>query len=269
MIDGPARANHWLRKISYDGVSAYFLPFNDSNRFRLDTRYDQRGGLYIFDRKLRLLVMDAIERVEVATRASITYEIAHAHGPFGHIDAANFSSEFNHVKIMEELATEERRVRETYVAHFRNKCTKQVRLPIWMATELLLFGAIAMLYKAAHPKIKQRIAADFRVNDQLLASWLHVQSYVHSVVCSHLKRLWNRELAVKPRFSSRSREWLHPVPNNGRLYAVLAVLRHMFGIVSPNCQWRDRLLSVLDRHPTVLLDAMRFPAAWQTLALRH
>jgi len=265
-IDDPVRANHWLRKISYYRLSAYFLPFKNEQRFRPGTRFDQIAGLYIFDRKLRLLVMDAIERIEIAIRTSITYEIAHAYGPFGHADAANFAPGFEHARFMEELATEERRAQETFVAHFRNKYAEQACLPVWMATELLSFGAVSKLYKALHPEIRQRIAGDFRVDSQFLVSWLHVLSYVRNV-CAHHKRLWNRELAVKPRFPSRSRQWPHQVPDNGRLYAVLTVLRHMLGVVSPNCQWRDRLFLLLDQHPTVSLDAMRFPASWRTLAL--
>lgn len=265
-IDDPVRAHHWLRKISYYRLSAYFLPFKDAQRFRPGTRFDQIAGLYIFDRKLRLLIMDAIERIEIAIRTSITYEIAHSYGPFGHADVANFAPEFDHAKFMEELAVEERRAQETFVAHFRDKYAEEAHLPVWMATELLSFGAVSKLYKALHPKVRQRIAGDFRVDSQFLASWLHVLSYVRNV-CAHHKRLWNREFAVKPRFPSRSREWPHQVPDNGRLYAILAMLRHLLGIVSPNCQWRDRLFLLLDQHPAVSLDAMKFPANWRTLAL--
>lgn len=135
-----------------------------------------------------------------------------------------------------------------------------------MATELLSFGAISKLYKALSPQIKQGIARDFGVDAQFLASWLHSLSYVRNV-CAHHKRFWNRELAVRPRFPSRSRTWPHQVPDNARTYAVLVVLRHMLRVVSPNCEWRDRLFGLLDRHAAVPLDAMRFPDNWRALAL--
>lgn len=265
-IHDPARATHWLRKVSYYRLSAYCLPFKDADKFRPGTTFDQIAGLYIFDRKLRLLVMDAIERIEIAARTSITYEIAHTHGPFGHADSVNFDPKFNHAEFMKELALEEKRARETFVAHFRAKYAEEPHLPVWMATELMSLGAVSKLYVALQPKIKQRIADDFGVDKQFLVSWLHVLSYVRNI-CAHHKRLWNRELAVKPKLPSRCRQWPHQVPDNGHLYAVLVVMRHMLGIVSPNCKWRERLFCLLDEHQAVPLDAMRFPANWRTLAL--
>ena len=42
------------------------------HRFRKGTQFDDVLQLYVFDRSLRLLVMDALERVEVAVRAAIS-----------------------------------------------------------------------------------------------------------------------------------------------------------------------------------------------------
>ncbi|HEY4146253.1 Abi family protein [Pinirhizobacter sp.] len=90
-VANPDRAMHWLRRVSYYRLSAYFLPFKEGESFRPGTEFNDVAGLYIFDRKLRLLVLDAIERIEVALRTSITYEIGHAYGPFGHTDPTRTS----------------------------------------------------------------------------------------------------------------------------------------------------------------------------------
>lgn len=124
-VADPARASHWLSKVSYYRLSAYFLPFKDGDRFRPGVEFDQVAGLYIFDRKLRLLALDAIERVEVAIRTAITYGIGHVHGPFGHTVATNFAPEFDHAKFMAELEAEEQRAKETFVSHFRGKYTAE------------------------------------------------------------------------------------------------------------------------------------------------
>ncbi len=108
-VADPDRALHWLRHISYYRLSAYCLPFKDGNAFRPGTSFDDIAGLYIFDRKLRLLVLDAIERIEVAIKTAITYEIAHAYGPFRHAAYGNFAPEFGHARFMDELEAEERR----------------------------------------------------------------------------------------------------------------------------------------------------------------
>src|ERR671924_107727 len=78
LCDNPARLQKYLRTIGYYRLSAYWLPFeipsrhpgSRNHRFRPDTTFDQVLGLYIFDRNLRILVMEALERIEVAVRTS-------------------------------------------------------------------------------------------------------------------------------------------------------------------------------------------------------
>ena len=65
------RAQHYLSHINYYRLGAYWLPFeanHDGHSFRKGTSFEQVLDLYVFDRELRLLVMDGIERVEVSVR---------------------------------------------------------------------------------------------------------------------------------------------------------------------------------------------------------
>ena len=74
VIDDEASARHYLQHISYYRLRAYWLTYETpaaagDHAFRPGTRFEDVLALYVFDRQLRLLVMDAIERVEVALRA--------------------------------------------------------------------------------------------------------------------------------------------------------------------------------------------------------
>lgn len=266
LVTDEARARHWLRNVSYYRLSAYCLPFKQGEQFRVGTSFDDVAGLYIFDRKLRLLVLDAIERIEVSLRTAVTYGIAHAHGPFGHTNPKNFAPDFEHAKLMVELAAEERRSRETFALHFRKKYSHETHLPVWMATELLSFGAVSKLYKHMGPKLRAEIALTYGVNEMFLASWIHVLSHVRNI-CAHHKRLWNREFGIRPKLPTRSVNWPHVVPDNGRLYAVLVILQHMLRVVSPRGQWSRRLFLLFDQHPAIPLAAMGAPLDWRTRVL--
>ncbi|KLL95292.1 hypothetical protein NJ76_28025, partial [Rhodococcus sp. IITR03] len=46
-----------------------------------------------FDRQLRMLVMDGLERIEVAVRMQIRYVLGRT-SPFAHTDPANFTETF-------------------------------------------------------------------------------------------------------------------------------------------------------------------------------
>ncbi|HEX7388173.1 MAG TPA: Abi family protein [Castellaniella sp.] len=256
----PERALRWLTSVNYYRLSAYFLPFKEGENFRPGSDFNDIAGLYIFDRKLRLLMLDAIERIEVAIRTAVTYEIAHTYGPFGHTEPANFSSDFKHERFMDDLNTEERRARETFTKHFREKYGEDPCLPVWMATELLSFGTVSKLYQSLQPKLRQRIARPYGVDAKFLISWLHVLTYIRNV-CAHHKRLWNRHLAIRPKIPSKKVITPLTIPDTGRLYAVVVVVRYLMTVISPHSLWQDRLTGLLAEHPDVSLAAMGFPCA--------
>ena len=66
------RAARYLRHIGYYRLSPYTIPFQanrTTHSFRPDTTFDDIFSIHVFDRQLRLLTMDALERVEVAVRS--------------------------------------------------------------------------------------------------------------------------------------------------------------------------------------------------------
>ena len=75
------KALHYLNYIGYHRLSGYFLTFQqnapgvESHSFKKGVTFKDILDIYIFDRELRLLVMDAIERIEVAFRACISNTI--------------------------------------------------------------------------------------------------------------------------------------------------------------------------------------------------
>lgn len=62
-------------------MSGYLYAFRETNsntetaetRFKSGTKFKDVIELYKFDRKLRLLLLDAIERIEISLRANLTY----------------------------------------------------------------------------------------------------------------------------------------------------------------------------------------------------
>ncbi|MDH6154975.1 abortive infection bacteriophage resistance protein [Polynucleobacter sphagniphilus] len=75
-------AEQYLKFIGYFRLAGYALPlqinYNEdgSHSFLPGTRFEDIVDLYAFDRKLRLLVIDALERIEVAVRATISQAMA-------------------------------------------------------------------------------------------------------------------------------------------------------------------------------------------------
>jgi abortive infection bacteriophage resistance protein len=60
-------------------------------RLEPGTTFESVIALYDSDRKLRLLVLDAIERIEVAVRGSWAYQMAMRGGAFSYVDATHYA----------------------------------------------------------------------------------------------------------------------------------------------------------------------------------
>ena len=73
-----------LRSVSYYRLSGYWYPFRRlDDTFLEGTTLESVWRRYRFDRRLRLVVLDAIERVEICIRTELVYLLAHTQGPFG------------------------------------------------------------------------------------------------------------------------------------------------------------------------------------------
>ena len=73
ILDRP-RALAFLQSVSFFRLTPYMRPFqvNAQHSFVAGTGFRQLAEIYDFDRRLRLLVIDAIERAEVAVRGHMS-----------------------------------------------------------------------------------------------------------------------------------------------------------------------------------------------------
>ena len=79
-----------FQAVSYYRLSAYWHPFQQpDDTLKPGTTLEMVWRRYTFDRQLRLLVLDAIERVEISVRTQLVCQHSLKHGPFGYLDRAN------------------------------------------------------------------------------------------------------------------------------------------------------------------------------------
>jgi len=270
------RALHWLRRKGYFRLSAYLLPFKipDTDTFIVGSTFTDMIKLYKFDAHLRLLMIKAIDRVEVALRASITYHFAHVLGRFGYTDASHFTpfvsspglgipaQGFDHAYLLRRIEIEVTQSKEDFVRHYRTKYNLEAHLPIWMLTELMPFGMLSKMTEGVKKSLRKQIAKDFGIAQSQLTSWMETLTYVRNI-CAHHSRLWNREMSLKPELL---REWKADGVSNTRVYCVFLVLAHILCHASPRSRWKDMLILCILENPHININAMGFPHNWKELA---
>lgn len=282
-----ASALRSLRHIGYYRLSPYLIPFRAApltDAVRPGTTFDHVLDLYEFDRELRLLVMDALERVEVAVRAALTDHMATTYqDPFWYLDVRHFRDPAVHarfVTMVRKTATDrmERSAEESdgdlvhrsALEHFLLTYGEPELPPSWVVVETLTIGQVERLVaNLARTSDARRVGAQLGLPAPLLRSWL--RSYVRvRNVCAHHGRLWKLGLGVYPALPRRGAvPWVRPevfstVPDRARrLYPVLVSLQSVLSTIAPSSTWAARLDTTLRAHPTLPIRGMGFPTDWR------
>ncbi len=240
-----------LTSVNYYRLSAYWVPFRNpgTEMFANGTSIESVWDRYVFDRRLRLLTMDAIERIEIAVRTHLAYEHAHNHGAFGYAtDPASLPKLVGNerAEFLRHVCGESARSRERFVAHFRGKYgANHAYLPVWTATEIMAFGTILSFFRGASHRVKKNVASVFGVPQKVFDSWLLTMNVIRNI-CAHHARLRNRELGVKPLIPFRGDypDWHTPFTlQNNRVFAILTICRHCVRQVAPQSSWDARVVA--------------------------
>jgi len=301
VVDDPSLAKAALASIGYYRLSAYWYAFRKSEPVTVgDAVVDRRLtsnfvdattfklvlDLYEFDRRLKSLMLDGIERIEVIVRTRIAHTLGRR-DPFGHLHADALHGSFSRRGKSPDEPTEHERwlkkyderlsgSKEEFVAHFKRKYGSH--LPIWVAVELFDFGQTSFLYKGLQRADKIAVAQDLGMQDpDQLGSWLRVLNYIRNT-CAHHARLWNKNMTVQPTLPKRgqtpSLDHLLDGPSaaTARVYASAALLAYLLRSTSADRGWLTAMKELVSTFPAsshtpITPRAMGFPAGWQALEL--
>ena len=266
-INDPAKAAFFLKQINYYRLCAYWLPFEQKHAthlFKPGTEFDDVLRAYFADRRLRLLFLDAIERIEVSVRCHWAYEMAHQHGPHGYLDSGLAKRTDFWKANIEKLQTEVDRSDETFIEHIKNTYSEPLP-PVWAAAEVMSLGLLSSWYDNLKPTAtRTAIANSYHIDESVLSSWLHHLTVVRNI-CAHHSRLWNRKFVLTPQRPRTKPAGLGPqfIPGSRKIYNTILLTLHLMGQVAPNSKWKRRLLAHL-RSGELNLKGMDFPNNWQT-----
>ncbi len=265
------RAAHYLRQINYYRLTAYWLPFeldHASHAFQQGTTFEQVLNLYIFDRELRLLVMDAIERIEVAIRAQLSFQLGHRYGTHPHLDSALFKSTWDHTEQVNQLRAEAERSKEIFIQHLLAKYIEPLP-PIWAMVEIITLGKLSKWYANLKSGADRNLVAHAYDCDEVnLVSFLHHLSTMRNL-CAHHSRLWNREFTFtfklpRKRPQSLLSSFNPKAPRH--IYNTLVMMRYLMNQIAPGHHWHERLINILNRYH-IDTKPMGFPDDWKTRAI--
>lgn len=288
IIDDKSLAEKYLSNISYYRLRAYTYPFQDNSHPQEDHRFLTNDihltdvlNLYCFDRRLRTLVFNAIEKIEVAVRTKII-QIYSEHYDDGHwfCDSSNYREGFhkvkngvsvsNHIWLMDSIKSEIDRSNEDFIEHYNEVYKNPPIPPAWMTLEVLSMGTLSQLYQILLlNEQKKAVARAFGITDvKMFENWLHGLSVLRNY-CAHHSRIWNRRFIIEIILPYYTLEPFIPLYNLGKIrknkiFAYLSVIKYILDIISPASNFKVNLQSIIgDAGKLLKLSDMGFIENWE------
>jgi abortive infection bacteriophage resistance protein len=270
-IKNKDRAIRYLKSVGYFRLSGYMyhLQSKDGHHiFVKGTTFNDIVLHYNFDKKLRVLTLEYLERIEVSLRAKLTDYYSLSYGFFWYSDKNLYQDEIAYEMIMDEITERYADPRDKFLKAYKDKYTEESLPPSNMALETLTFGKLARLYKGLkNREEKKQIANDFNLVSPILSSWLVYLNNVRNV-CAHHSRLWNRRITADrwkvPRREKFAFKGDLSIDFNTSYYGAAALIQRLLTSFNPDNAFISKLTTLIEEYsPTIDTSSMGFRENWQ------
>lgn len=269
LILDSSKATHFLGNVSFYRLRGYLEPFVDRTAtsnlrpFLANTYLDAVIERYDFDRRLRILLLDAFNHIEVSIRTQWTYHLAYTRqgGEQAHLNPSLFSQEHSN-----NLAA----LRQEYQQHGKERHPYNFPdCPIWAVAEVMSFGQMLRWYRDTNRQVRQDVANHYQLDEKILGSLLRHLSPVRNF-CAHHERLWDRGFITKLTIPKRMGAFTNPRSffnraENAKLYNTLVMIAHLTRVITGNTEWPQSLVALMNQYRNIPQNRMGFVSGWQSL----
>ncbi len=276
LFNDEEEAKAYLFNISYYRLRAYTFPFQDNEEssdhhfLRRDICFTDIIDLYRFDRRLRSLIFNAIEKIEVAVRTKITQVYAESTGnSHWYYDSSIFRYPID--DLLNHIEADVNRSNEDFIKHYRFKYDEPAMPPSWMSMEVVSFATLSRVFQALKSDSRKKfITEQFGLRKiSIFENWLHAISNLRNC-CAHHSRVWNRRFMVSiilpynTLYQFIGRNSIEGIRTN-KLFALLTSIAYLLDIISPSSSFKRHLKELLKFDcKLITLKDMGFPDNWQT-----
>ncbi|MHD0616867.1 Abi family protein [Morganella morganii] len=260
------RAIRKLMQVGYYRLSGFWyisriiVTGDDGLSYRTDnflpgTTFESSYDLYLFDKKLRLLMLDALERIEIHVRSVIAHEI-------GKIDPLAYQKKsfINPVFLSETDNTfiKWQKKLDKKIEDSRDECItwhikKNKEIPFWVAVETWDFGQMSKYYAMLKGVYQDKIINRFGIdNKKTFEIWLRSLNLLRNR-CAHHSRIWNRKytpLATIPSIDYFNLLSLGKLEKD-RLYGLICIIWYLVKRIGPSSNWLRQVADLIDTKPNM------------------
>ncbi|MFS7490275.1 Abi family protein [Carnobacterium maltaromaticum] len=252
-----------LSQIGYFRFKGYCLPYYEAkDKFIDGITFNSIYQNYRFDERLRLMIFQIIEHVEVELKSVISMEFALNVSPIGHYDKINFhDSKFHESWLVnfERLINQASKRRELYTEHYIKNYEKT--FPIWVVTEISDFGSLSKFYANLERQLRNKISKEnYSVSSAYMVSWIYVLAVIRNT-CAHNGRVYDKIFPIQSKWS-HAEEY---ISKNQAFTAIfickkICLDKEYFKTFTKNLKY---LVSLYE--PYIDIEKIGFPENWELL----
>lgn len=276
-----ANAPHFLQNISYYRLKGYWWDMQADytlHTFNNNIYFEDIVDRYNFDRHLRLILFDAIERIEISLRTKMIYHMSMRYGGLWYLNPKLFVrqnitiagvTKTIHLHTIDELRKEFGRSQEIFIKDHRNRYPME-DADAWKILEVASLGTLSKLYKNLEHQLPEKSMIAKQMGLHLhseLSSWLEAITYVRNIIAHH-SRLWSRNMVKKPVESLNNPigQWfqnaLLPVQSK-KPFLIISCMLYLCNFITPGHHIKAKVLELFTDSPTIPIYKLGFLNNWE------
>lgn len=276
-------AKKFLSNVSYYRLSAYMRVFferwenneiikyeDGKERFINGTTFKDVTELYNFDEHLRILLLEALEILEVSFKTVITNIMSIKYKSWFWMENEEcFASEKAKNLIMQSVneEIEKNKEKSNPIKHYYNTYTNPLIPPCWMLMQIIPFWTVCTMYKNFKKVDKVCIASMYNLNLYQVESWFFWLSYLRNL-CAHSDWVRNRKMRI-----SMTIRWIdekYGILEWDKLFPYLIIISYLYGEIDNSSYmiWRKKIIDLVKNSTKIIRDKesyMWFPDDWEKL----
>ena len=267
------QALQFLKNISYYRLKGYWWDMQQdriTHTFAPNTYFENVIERYNFDRHLRLLLFDAVERIEIALRTKMIYYLSLSYGATWYLDSDLFADSVKHAENVNHLQREFEYSQEIFIKNHKRKHSNS-NPEAWKILEIASMGTLSKFYKNLKHQLPEKsiIAKEMGLNlHSELSSWLEAIVYVRNIIAHH-SRLWSRNMVKRPidNINNPIGLWFNndllPVQKK-KPFLIISSMMYLCNKVTPNHQIKIKIVDLIDNNPDVPIYKLGFLNNWKS-----
>ncbi len=269
VIDNESMAREFLSEHYFYRFLNYSVPFfatksaNNDKRYVERTKFSDVLRVYNFDSKLRLLILEYIEQIEISVKTQFIH-LSWKYGPHFYLNRKLFKDRKIYNDSLERIEYQTRVSSDLLINEYLVRYDSPDIPPIWSAVEMMSIGQFAKWYTNLKSEDdKEEIAKHYKLHHTVLQAILENFTLIRNY-SAHYARIWNRHYDFSFCIRDEKYKLIHDLlcEDGDSIYIILLLMTYMLNELEVSDRFVQDLTNMINKYQ-INVSSMGFASNWQ------